>query len=179
MIPPVQVPAAAQAIRLTPVAWPAHPDRSPAAPALIQPIVCPHPTPPRTTLDSAGGSRHIEPAAKPPQAHRNAGGPGSSGIGARALAFTADKHSECARRTRYPGRGQQQLREDPRAGAKPARRQRGRRTRPSYGSPGSVDSVQFGHHLELCTTSSLIFIFNAHCLHRRAVSRGCGRSPSG
>lgn len=89
LLPAVQVLTASRAIRLSPVARTTDPDGAPTAPAPIPPIGSLHPTPP-AALDSAGGGRHKGPAAKPPQAHRNAGGPGLSGIepGPSLLAFS-------------------------------------------------------------------------------------------
>ena len=87
LLTPTHLLAVPWAIRLSALTPAADPNGDPAAPAVVPPIRS-HPHAPRAQRWTApGGSRHIEPAAKPPQAHRIAGGPGSSGIGARALAF--------------------------------------------------------------------------------------------
>jgi hypothetical protein len=79
LLPAVHVLAAPQAVRLPPVARATDSDGAPTASAVKLPIGTLHPRPP-SALDSAGGGRHKGPAAKPPQAHRNAGGPGLTGI---------------------------------------------------------------------------------------------------
>jgi hypothetical protein len=87
LLPATQLPAVPRAVDLSAVAGPTNSNDDPAASAVKEPKLRLH-LPSFAALDSAGGSRHIGPAAKPPQAHRNAGGPGSSGSGARALALS-------------------------------------------------------------------------------------------
>ena len=79
LLPAVHVLAAPQAVRLSPVARPTDSHGAPTPPAVKHPIGSFHPRPPRHWT-APGESRHIGPAAKPPQAHRNAGGPGLTGI---------------------------------------------------------------------------------------------------
>ena len=76
LLPPTHLLAVPWAIRLSALARAADPNGDPAAPAVIPPIRS-HPKPPAQRWTAPRGSRHIGPAAKPPQAHRNAGGPGS------------------------------------------------------------------------------------------------------
>jgi hypothetical protein len=96
LLTPTHLLAVPWAIRLSALTPAADPNGDPAAPAVVPPIRS-HPHAPRAQRWTApGGSRHIGPAAKPPQAHRNAGGPGSEWYRSPGPRFYADKHSETA-----------------------------------------------------------------------------------
>ena len=96
LLAPTHLLAVPWAIRLSALTPAADPNGDPAAPAVVPPIRS-HPHAPRAQRWTApGGSRHIGPAAKPPQAHRNAGGPGSDWYRSPGPRFYADKHSETA-----------------------------------------------------------------------------------
>ena len=102
LLTPTYLLAVPWAIRLSALTPAADPNGDPAAPAVVPPIRS-HPHAPRAQRWTApGGSRHIGPAAKPPQAHRNAGGPGSEWYRSPGPRFYADKHSETAS---VPGSG--------------------------------------------------------------------------
>ncbi len=99
------------------------------------------PTPP-AALDSAGGGRHKGPAASTPQAHRSTGGPGLTGIEpgpSLYLPIIITKEaipSATGQMVSNPHQG------NINAGVKPARRQRGRRMRPS--AAGAAGPLQPG-----------------------------------
>ncbi len=96
LLTPTHLLAVPWAIRLSALTPAADPNGDPAAPAVVPPIRS-HPHAPRAQRWTApGGSRHIGPAAKPPQAHRNVGGPGSEWYRSPGPRFYADKHSETA-----------------------------------------------------------------------------------
>lgn len=78
LLPAAHVLAASQAVRLSPVARATDPDGAPTAPALIPPIGSLHPRP-RST-GQRRGKQAYKTCGEAPQAHRNAGGPGLTGI---------------------------------------------------------------------------------------------------
>jgi hypothetical protein len=122
--------AAPPAVRLATIARATDTDAAPAAPTLKEPNIRLHLHLP-AALDSAGGGRHKWPAASPTGApHR--WGPGVDWCRARALALSANQHTETNRPgRRQPDRQLYRSREHRPPAPSPPRRQRDRRMRSS------------------------------------------------